>query len=196
VAVDDELRTTNPRVWAAGDVTGAPQFVYVSAYHGALAAGNGRLAVTVNAAHWLTSGATGFARGLNDAPKIVAVGAFALVPAGLTSGQILAVVTAAMAAGSLLGGMRLARRLGEGVVRMSHAEGFKANLATAVLVGLAAHRGLPLSTTHVSTGAIAGAAGRRLGRLSGRTLRDFVLAWTVTPAVAAAVAAGVFAVVR
>jgi mercuric reductase len=40
VVVDDELRTTNPRVWAAGDVTGAPQFVYVSAYHGALAAGN------------------------------------------------------------------------------------------------------------------------------------------------------------
>ncbi|MPZ00539.1 MAG: mercury(II) reductase [Actinophytocola sp.] len=40
VKVDDRLRTTNPRVWAAGDVTGAPQFVYVSAYHGALAAEN------------------------------------------------------------------------------------------------------------------------------------------------------------
>jgi mercuric reductase len=43
VAVNDRLRTTNPRVWAAGDVTGAPQFVYVSAYHGALAAGNALL---------------------------------------------------------------------------------------------------------------------------------------------------------
>jgi len=43
VAVDERLRTTNPRVWAAGDVTGAPQFVYVSAYQGALAAGNALL---------------------------------------------------------------------------------------------------------------------------------------------------------
>jgi len=43
VVVDAQLRTTSPRVWAAGDVTGAPQFVYVSAYQGALAAGNALL---------------------------------------------------------------------------------------------------------------------------------------------------------
>ncbi len=43
VVTDQRLRTANPRVWAAGDVTGAPQFVYVSAYHGALAAGNALL---------------------------------------------------------------------------------------------------------------------------------------------------------
>jgi mercuric reductase len=40
IIVDDRLRTTNPRVWAAGDVTSAPQFVYVAAYEGALAAEN------------------------------------------------------------------------------------------------------------------------------------------------------------
>ncbi len=43
VVTDAQLRTTSPRVWAAGDVTGAPQFVYVSAYQGALAAGNALL---------------------------------------------------------------------------------------------------------------------------------------------------------
>ena len=43
IAVDDQLRTTNPRVFAAGDVTGAPQFVYVAAYQGALAAENALL---------------------------------------------------------------------------------------------------------------------------------------------------------
>lgn len=43
VVVDEQLRTTNPRVWAAGDVTPSPQFVYVSAYQGALAAGNALL---------------------------------------------------------------------------------------------------------------------------------------------------------
>lgn len=38
--LDKTLRTTNPRVWAAGDVTLAPQFVYVAAYQGRLAARN------------------------------------------------------------------------------------------------------------------------------------------------------------
>ncbi|MCM8747977.1 mercury(II) reductase [Thermomicrobiaceae bacterium CFH 74404] len=38
--LDEALRTTNPRVWVAGDVTLAPQFVYVAAYQGRLAARN------------------------------------------------------------------------------------------------------------------------------------------------------------
>jgi mercuric reductase len=40
IVVDEHLRTTNPRVWAAGDVTGHPQFVYVAAAHGSLIADN------------------------------------------------------------------------------------------------------------------------------------------------------------
>jgi len=40
VVVDEHLQTSNPRIWAAGDVTGHPQFVYVAAAHGTLAADN------------------------------------------------------------------------------------------------------------------------------------------------------------
>ncbi|MGH9191665.1 MAG: mercury(II) reductase [Acidimicrobiales bacterium] len=40
VTVDASLRTTNPRIFAAGDVTGGPQFVYVAAAQGHLAATN------------------------------------------------------------------------------------------------------------------------------------------------------------
>ncbi|MGW5214806.1 mercury(II) reductase [Streptomyces sp. NPDC004051] len=40
VVVDEQLRTANPRIWAAGDVTGHPQFVYVASAHGALAVDN------------------------------------------------------------------------------------------------------------------------------------------------------------
>lgn len=40
VPVDRTLRTTNPRVWAAGDLTGHPQFTHVAATHGSLAATN------------------------------------------------------------------------------------------------------------------------------------------------------------
>ena len=43
LVVDDELATANPRIYGAGDVTGAPQFVYVSAYEGALAVDNALL---------------------------------------------------------------------------------------------------------------------------------------------------------
>lgn len=38
--VDDELRTSNPRVWGAGDVTGHPQYVYVAARHGGTVVAN------------------------------------------------------------------------------------------------------------------------------------------------------------
>lgn len=40
VVVDEYLRTTNPNVYAAGDVTMGPQFVYVAAYEGAIVAEN------------------------------------------------------------------------------------------------------------------------------------------------------------
>jgi mercuric reductase len=40
LVLDGQLRTTNPRAFAAGDVTGAPQFVYVAAAQGTLAADN------------------------------------------------------------------------------------------------------------------------------------------------------------
>ena len=40
VVVDRTLRTSNPRVWAAGDLTGHPQYTHVAGVHGALAASN------------------------------------------------------------------------------------------------------------------------------------------------------------
>ena len=40
VLIDDHLRTTNPRIWAAGDVTGVPQFVYVAGAHGTMVVDN------------------------------------------------------------------------------------------------------------------------------------------------------------
>lgn len=40
VVVSDQLASSNPRVWAAGDVTGHPEFVYVAAHHGAMVVDN------------------------------------------------------------------------------------------------------------------------------------------------------------
>jgi mercuric reductase len=40
VLIDADMSTSNPRIWAAGDVTGHPQFVYVAAKQGAIAIEN------------------------------------------------------------------------------------------------------------------------------------------------------------
>ncbi len=45
VVVDDLLRTTNPRIWAAGDLTGHPQFTHTAGGHASLAASNAILGV-------------------------------------------------------------------------------------------------------------------------------------------------------
>ena len=84
-----------------------------------------------------------------------------------------------MAVGSFAG-VRVARTLGSKVLKMTHVEGFTANLTTAGLVGAGALLALPMSTTQVSTGAIVGSAGGQLSRLSGKTLRDFAIAWTAS----------------
>ena len=45
VVVDDRLRSTNPYIWAAGDLTGHPQFTHTAGVHGSLAASNAVLGV-------------------------------------------------------------------------------------------------------------------------------------------------------
>lgn len=45
VRVDDQLRTSNPRIWAAGDLTGHPQFTHTAGMHGSIAATNAVLGV-------------------------------------------------------------------------------------------------------------------------------------------------------
>jgi len=68
IVVDEQLRTTNPAAWAAGDVTASPQFVYVSAYEGALAAENALLGAA------RTTDYTGLPRVTFTTPPIAAAG--------------------------------------------------------------------------------------------------------------------------
>lgn len=156
---------------------------------------SGVLRFGVDRLHWASSGAVGLARGLNDAPKLVALGV-AVTGESIGLFGLLFLVSGSMLAGGLIGGGRVAKILAEKVVTMNHREGFLANLTTAALVGAGANLGLPMSTTHVSTGAIAGIAGSETGRLNRRTLRDLVLAWTVTPIVAGLISALVFLAAR
>lgn len=154
----------------------------------ACASARGYLGLSSETLHWLSSGAVGFARGLNDTPKLVAIGVVVL-GSQLSLNLLLFVVAGAMFAGSLYAGRRVAHVLAEKIVRMDDREGLMANLATALLVGVGANLGLPMSTTHVSSGAIAGIAGKNAGRLERRTIRDLTFAWTATPIISGLIAA-------
>jgi PiT family inorganic phosphate transporter len=144
--------------------------------------------------HVASAGAVGFARGLNDTPKIAAllVGAQAM-----SAGPGTAALAAAMALGGLLAARRVARTLAFGITGMNVSEGLSANLVTAGLVVLASPLGLPVSTTHVSCGALFG-IGVINGQGRGKTISTIVGAWAVTLPVAgvlsALVAAGFTAI--
>jgi PiT family inorganic phosphate transporter len=139
----------------------------------------------LDALHWASSALTSFARGLNDTPKIVALGVVASAGLGLSGFSFYALVAGTMGAGSLLAGLRVTETLAARVTHMSPAEGFCANVVTTLLVGLASIAALPVSTTHVSSGAIIG-IGLHRGAASLRwpTVRDMLLAWLITLPVA------------
>jgi PiT family inorganic phosphate transporter len=151
----------------------------------------------VDALHWVSSALTSFARGLNDTPKIVALGIVASATVGISGVPFYLVVALAMGGGSLIAGFRVTETLARKVTPMSPGEGFAANLVTTLLVGAASLVALPVSTTHVSSGAIIGIGLHRgTETIHWRTVRDMLLAWLVTLPVSALVGAGAFALIR
>lgn len=135
--------------------------------------------------HVLSAAVVGFARGLNDTPKIAAL----LVAAGVggVAGASSSVVIA-MAIGGWLGAHRVAKTLAWRVTAMDPREGLAGNLVTSTLVIAASRFGLPVSTTHVSTGALFG-IGLSNGKANFRIIAMILLAWGVTLPTSAMIAA-------
>jgi PiT family inorganic phosphate transporter len=74
---------------------------------------------------------------------------------------------------------------------ISSGQGLTANLVTAVLVIWASRWGLPVSTTHVSCGALFG-IGAVAGQARWKAIGSIALAWVTTLPIAAGLAAGVY----
>ncbi len=147
----------------------------------------------VDGLHWLTAGTTAFARGLNDAPKVLGLGVIAGVALDLPLSWSFMLIAVAMTAGSLLRGFKVTETLAQKVTRMEPMEGFSANLVTSLLVIFASRLALPVSTTHVSSAAIVGLGLRRdAGQVQWSTVRDMLLAWVVTLPAAGLVAAIIY----
>jgi len=143
----------------------------------------------VDAAHYLSAGAVGFARGLNDTPKIAA-----LLLAGHAVGPAAAIpgVAVAMALGGLLAARRVGETLAHRVTGMNPGQGLVANGVTSLLVVGASRLGMPVSTTHVACGALFG-IGAATGRARWGVIGRILLAWAVTLPVGAGLGALAFA---
>jgi PiT family inorganic phosphate transporter len=138
--------------------------------------------------HFLSAGAVGFARGLNDTPKMVAL---LLAGEAFDPAAGLSFVAAAMAVGGVLNARRVAETMSRKITRLDARQGVTANVATAVLVLGASRFGLPVSTTHVSVGALFG-IGLVNGTARPRTVLTILLAWVTTLPLAAALAAAFY----
>lgn len=146
----------------------------------------------MDGAHFLSAGIVSFARGLNDTPKIVAM---LLLMKWLDIRWGFFAVAITMALGGLLNARRVAETMSHKITAMNHGQGFAANLTTGILVILASLFGLPVSTTHVSVGALFG-MGLTTGQAHPRVTLNILLSWIITLPCAAVIGAAAYAFLR
>lgn len=143
----------------------------------------------IDGVHYLSAAAVSFARGLNDTPKIV--GLLFAVKAFNLQLSMLAIATA-MAIGGWLNARKVAETMAKKISKMNDGQATTANLVTAFLVILASRLGLPLSTTHVSVGAISG-VGIVNGSADKSVIGSILMSWVLTLPIAAIISALAFA---
>ena len=139
----------------------------------------------VDVVHFLSAGAVSFARGLNDTPKIAAL---LLVVTALDIRWGIVAVAVAMAVGGWLNARKVAETMAHKITAMNPGQGLAANLATAALVTSASWHGLPVSTTHVSVGALLG-IGITTRQVQWKPVLGVLASWFVTLPCAALLAA-------
>jgi inorganic phosphate transporter, PiT family len=137
------------------------------------------------------------AHGTNDAQKTMGVITLALivnksVPAH-SNAPIWVIVGCALAIsiGTYIGGWRVIRTLGKGLVEIESPQGMAAESASAAVILLSSSFGYSLSTTHVATGSIIGSGlGKRGAEVHWNTAGRMATAWVFTLPSAALVGAG------
>jgi PiT family inorganic phosphate transporter len=136
---------------------------------------------TLDFFHFLSAGVVSFARGLNDTPKIAAL---LLAGESLSPPLMIFVVAVFIAVGGALNAKKVAETMSHKVTAMNAGQGFTANLVTGLIVIFASKLGLPVSTTHVSCGALFG-IGAVTRQARWRTIGGILVAWLTTLPVAA-----------
>jgi PiT family inorganic phosphate transporter len=140
--------------------------------------------------------------GTNDAQKGMGIITTALVAGGLMKTYdvpywVIICCHLAMGGGTMAGGWRIIRTMGQRITKLTPFGGFAAETAGALTLMATAHFGIPVSTTHTITGAIVGVgASRRLTAVRWGVTRRIVFAWVLTIPGAAVLGAVLFHAVR
>jgi len=141
------------------------------------------------------------AHGTNDAQKTMGVITLALIVNGTvakgSNAPIWVIVCCALAIsiGTYLGGWRVIRTLGKGLVEIESPQGMAAESASAAVILLSSSFGYSLSTTHVATGSIIGTGlGKRGAEVRWNVAGRMATAWVFTLPSAALVGAGAFGI--
>jgi PiT family inorganic phosphate transporter len=137
------------------------------------------------------------AHGTNDAQKTMGVIFLALISYGAASKTdtlppfwVILSCAAAIAAGTYLGGWRVIRTLGKGLVEIKSPQGMAAETSSAAIILLSSHFGYSLSTTHVATGSILGSGvGKPGAEVRWGVAGRMAAAWLITLPSAALVGA-------
>jgi PiT family inorganic phosphate transporter len=99
----------------------------------------------------------------------------------------------AMGLGTLCGGWRIVHTMGSKITRLSPMQGCCAETGGAIMLFVATHFGIPVSTTHTITGAIVGVgAARRISAVRWNIAKNIVVAWFLTMPAAALIGAAFF----
>lgn len=136
------------------------------------------------------------AHGTNDAQKTMGVITLALIATGSWTELhsvpfwVKVACAVAIALGTYLGGWRIIRTLGKGLVEINAPQGMAADASSAAVILASSHMGFALSTTHVATGSILGSGlGRSKTKVNWRVAGRMLASWAITLPAAALVGA-------
>ena len=127
-----------------------------------------------------------YSHGTNDAQKSMGIITMALVGFGFLNTfsipmWVMVACGLAMALGTSAGGWKIIKTMGTKIVKLKPIHGFAAEGAAAIVITIASHFGLPVSTTHVISGAIMGVgAPMNKKAVNWGMASEIVMAWIYT----------------
>ena len=140
--------------------------------------------------------------GANDAQKTMGIITGALVAGGYLATfevpyWVILLAHAAIGLGTLSGGWRIIKTMGQRITKLQPAGGFAAETGAAAAIFTATHLGIGISTTHTITGAIVGVgATKRLSAVRWGVAGQIVWAWVLTIPASATIGALTFYAIK
>jgi PiT family inorganic phosphate transporter len=150
----------------------------------------------------VSAGAYSLGHGGNDAQKTIGIIWMLLIATGYSTTQdstppywVILSCYVAIAAGTMMGGWRIVKTMGQKITKLKPVGGFCAETGGAMTLFLATFLGIPVSTTHTITGAIVGVGSvRRASAVRWGVAGTIVWAWVLTIPASAFVAAVAYAI--